>query len=117
MPKRPTRNRELWKFVHSTIERLPPPFPVIVTVKPWHSELVNHEDFIRHFPGRFEITLHEIEAHPEIACDWLGESFCHAYAHVMSWSHNHDQDHWIWNHEETWGVWYSRLYRAWFEDT
>ena len=118
MPKRPRRNKAFWEFVHRILEQYPAPFPVFVVTKRWSPDDANHEDFVREFePDRFKITVKEIEAHPSIAIDWLGESFCHAYAHVMSWSHNHDQDHWLWQHEETWGVWYSRLYREWFEDT
>ncbi len=97
------------------MESYPSAIPTVVTVERFPPKLLEaHGWTIRYVEGnRIRIRIHDPQFPPGYQTDWLAELFRHEYAHAMNWSQNHDQDHWIWHHDETWGVWYSRLYRAW----
>lgn len=115
MPKRPTKHVQFWKDVYSLLERFPAAFPVVVTVisqdpsKDWA--------WCTKRGKLFSITVQEIVSPDDgLVYDWMMNSFLHELGHVLCWSHRHDvQEHARW-HDETWGVWFARLYSAWSKD-
>lgn len=113
MPKRPRRNADFWKRVYAVMERLPAAFPVVVSVVP-RKEGENWGETQRWNEGKFNILIQDPTTEDEeVNHQFMADCFQHEYAHALNWSHSHDKDGWIWLHDETWGAWYSRVYRVW----
>jgi len=115
MPKKPKCNEEWWAKVYFILERFPSAFPTFVTLidrdpaKDWAWCSKRGETFT--------IKVQVPDSVDESLADaWITECFIHEYAHILGWSHLHDKFKWAHWHDETWGVWYSRLYRAWSGD-
>ena len=126
MPKRPKRNQRLWSAVYLTIERFPAAFPVVVTVGFIPAEYRPAWAACDKDGDKFAIWLEEpqidlpplVEGRMTVREQFMWDSFQHEYAHILDWSHMHDQHEppyaqW---HGPTWGVWYAKIYQSLSDD-
>lgn len=114
MPKRPVENAEWWAKVYALMERFPSAFPTSVTLI--DPDPTKDLAWCSKRGPTFTLKAQLIIAQPEIQYEWCKDCFIHEYAHILNWSHLHDKFKWAHWHDETWGIWYSRLYRAWTGD-
>ena len=118
MPKRPTRNKRFWALVHRILARFPAAFPVQVRVIPRAKDWGwCHRSELDSTGETFVITVREVRTDQEdVNYATMADTFLHELAHILNWSHLHDQlPHAAW-HDETWGAWYARLYRSFSGD-
>jgi hypothetical protein len=112
MPRHP-----IIKVVNKLRDKFPPAYPVkIVFNKNINSSCLGLCTLVKQ--GRksiFRISLTDYinnypDEYQDLASSVMLESLIHEWAHALNWSHLHDnnEEHPI--HDETWGVWYAKLY-------
>lgn len=128
MPKRPKRNAKFWASVYDALNRFPAAFPVTVIVgknvipKEYRPAWALSDKVGK----QFCIWLEEpqidlpplVPDHMTVRETWLWDGFLHEHAHLLDWSHLHDQHDvpYAQRHSATWGVWHAKLYQSLMAD-
>lgn len=121
MPKRPRKNLRFWEAVRFLIERFPLSHPVHVAIVGKMPEQQRNGDWFgcSWRTGRVNrIAMKQVGD----GTDYIGQcsmidTLLHEYAHLLSWSAMHDLHEYKHYHDDVWGIWYARLYRAWCKET
>lgn len=99
------------KVVRALRRVFPPAYPVRVRIRrSIKKEFANCNLHGCVRDGRDEWSHFTIYLDGSAAFGVLCEALVHEWAHLLSWSHLHDANPDYHGHDETWGVWYAKLY-------
>lgn len=107
------RQRKLWQYsIHQLKKNFSPGVPVTVKTVPLKGISADSQG-VMHL-GRMTGIIIRID--PKQDWQLKFDALMHEWAHAMEWSATWAEDSPKKDHGETWGVWYSKIYRHLIDD-
>ncbi len=107
------RQHRLWRYsIHQLRKHFPPGVPVRVVTRPLRGFVADCDGVIK--LGRLVEIV--IRINPNQCWKCKRDALIHEWAHAMEWAAIWTDDSPKKDHGETWGVWYSKIYKLLTDD-